>query len=59
MLTGVLERVFCLLGEYALHLGTILLVATALTLYTEVPTASLSSVVQEVASAVAASQAEL
>lgn len=35
---GVLEYVFCILGEYGLHLGTILLVATVLTLYTEIPT---------------------
>lgn len=35
---------FCLIGEYALHLGTILLVATVLTIYTEIPTASTSSV---------------
>lgn len=37
-LLGVLERVFCLIGEYALHLGTILLVVTVLTIYTEIPT---------------------
>lgn len=51
---GVLERVFCLQGEYALHLGTIVLVVTALTLFTEVPTASLASTVAEVVSGVAA-----
>jgi hypothetical protein len=41
--TGLLERLFCLLGEYALHLGTIVLVVTVLTLFTEVPTAHLAA----------------
>lgn len=57
MLIGVLERVFCLIGEYALHLGTILLVATVLTIYTEIPTVNTSmdaaAVVDAVSSTVA------
>mmetsp|Transcript_67898 Transcript_67898/g.133547 ORF Transcript_67898/g.133547 Transcript_67898/m.133547 type:complete len:410 (+) Transcript_67898:17-1246(+) len=32
---GLLERVFCLFGEYALHMGTILLATTVLSLYME------------------------
>lgn len=43
VVAGVLERVFCLIGEYALHLGTILLVATVLTIYTEIPTVGTSA----------------
>ena len=56
LLIGVLERVFCLIGEYALHLGTILLVATVLTLYTEIPAigdANSSTLAGAVTSAVA------
>jgi hypothetical protein len=60
-LTGLLERLFCLLGEYALHLGTIVLVVTVLTLFTEVPTAHLASAVVDLAAAAGAeaSRAEL
>lgn len=60
-----MERVFCLLGEYALHLGTILVVVTVLTLVTEVPTANLSAAVVDVvadatvSAAASAAQAEL
>jgi hypothetical protein len=58
---GLLERLFCLLGEYALHLGTIVLVVTVLTLFTEVPTAHLASAVVDLAAAAGAeaSRAEL
>lgn len=48
---GILERVFCALGEYALHLGTILIVAIVLTLYTEIP--AVGGDASNVASAVA------
>lgn len=44
---------FCAIGEYALHLGTILLVATFLTLYTEIPAIGDGSSSGAVASAVA------
>lgn len=34
---GILERIFCTIGEYSLHAGTILLVAAVFTLYSDIP----------------------
>ena len=61
-LLGVLERVFCIIGEYALHVGCILLVVTLLTIYTEIPALADASVavaaVATVATAVASNVGE-
>lgn len=34
---GILERIFCTIGEYSLHAGIILLVAAVFTLYSDIP----------------------
>ncbi len=49
-----MERVFCAIGEYALHLGTILLVTTLLTLYTEIPLGDAATSVANAVSSVVA-----
>jgi len=49
--------VFCAIGEYALHLGTILLVTTLLTLYTEIPLGDAATSVANAVSSVVSGDA--